>query len=146
MPRISFVTLFILLLLGISRTALAQHDPIERNWFSDDKTAKIHIYRGKDGKFYGKIAWLKVPDRNGKPKVDERNPDENKRNQPILGLTILKGFEKEKDGVYEEGTIYDPKSGKTYSAKLTLKGDHLDVRGYVGISMIGKTTTWYKAD
>ena len=135
----------LLLLLAVGRTAFAQ-DPIEKYWFDGEKNAKIHIYKARDGKFYGKIAWLRVPDRNGKPKVDERNPDPKKRTQPIMGLVILRGFEKDEDGQYEDGTIYDPKSGKTYSAKMTLKGNKLDVRGYVGISMIGRTTTWELAD
>jgi uncharacterized protein (DUF2147 family) len=126
--------------------ALAQADPIEKLWYSEDKTAKIHIYKGRDGKFYGKIAWLKVPDRNGKPKIDEKNPDPKKRNQPILGLTILKGFTKGDDNEYEDGTIYDPKNGKSYSCKITRNNDILDVRGYVGISLIGRTSSWTVAD
>ncbi len=63
-----------------------------------------------------------------------------------MGLLLLKSFNKDGATVYEDGTIYDPKNGKTYSCKITHKGDQLDVRGYVGISMIGRTTTWTKAD
>lgn len=139
-----FSSLVLIFLFGVTRFSHAQsHDPIERNWFNEDKTAKIQIYKARDGKFHGKIVWLKVPDRNGKPKVDERNPDPNKRNQPILGLLILQGFEKDGANEYEDGTIYDPKSGKTYSCKITRHGNKLDVRGFVGISMIGKSTTFY---
>lgn len=135
---------FLMMMVGADVVAFAQErDPIERHWFNDDKTAKIHIFKGKDGKFHGKVVWLKVPDRNGKPKVDERNPDPAKRETPILGMIILQGFQKDGENDYEEGTIYDPKSGKTYSCKMTRKGNELDVRGYVGVSLFGKTTTFY---
>lgn len=145
MLRNLFLSLSVLvIIIAASVTTFAQQrDPIERNWYNDDKTAKIHIFKGKDGKFNGKVVWLKVPDRNGKPKVDERNPDPAKRNNPILGMVILQGFTKDGENDYEDGTIYDPKSGKTYSCKITRKGNELDVRGYVGVSLFGKTTTFY---
>lgn len=133
-----------LLLLG--HTVSFAQDQIERVWFNQEKTAKIQVYKAKDNKFYGKIIWLQEPEKGGKPKVDEHNPDAKQRNQPILGLVVLKGFVKDGDHGYEDGTIYDPKNGKTYSCKITYKGSTLDVRGYVGISMLGRTTTWTKAD
>ncbi|HRO42421.1 MAG TPA: DUF2147 domain-containing protein [Flavipsychrobacter sp.] len=135
---------FIAVLSFLFNISFAQ-DGIEGFWFNQERTAKIQIYKAKDTKFYGKIVWLKEPERDGKPKVDENNPDAGKRTQPIIGLLILKGFQKDGE-VYEDGTIYDPKNGKTYSCKIKRKGNNLDVRGYVGISMLGRTTTWTKAD
>ena len=132
-------------LLGMNSFAFAQ-DKIEHIWYNQEKTAKIQVYKARDNKFYGKIIWLKEPTKNGKPKVDENNPDEKKQDQPILGLLILKGFSKDGDNAYEDGTIYDPKNGKTYSCKIKYKGNSLDVRGYVGISLIGRTTTWTLAE
>lgn len=144
---LSLRLLFIVLIVAVPGIkAFAQSDPIESFWFNQEKTAKIQIYKGRDGKFYGKIAWLKKPDVDGKPKVDARNPDESKRNRPIIGLVLLKGFEKDGSNEYTDGTIYDPKNGKTYSCKMTLNGNELDVRGYVGISMIGRTTKWVRAE
>lgn len=125
--------------------ASAQNDPIEGFWFNEEKSAKVHIYKGRDNRFYGKVAWLKVPTRDGKPKVDARNPDPSKRNSPIVGLLILKGFEKDGSNEYDDGTIYDPKNGKTYSCKMTLDGTTLDVRGFIGVSMIGRSTKWFRA-
>jgi uncharacterized protein (DUF2147 family) len=86
---------------------------------------------------------LKNPNNeDGKAKTDARNPENNLKSRPIWGLEILKGF-KYDDGIWEDGTIYDPKSGKTYSCKLTLSGnDKLNVRGYMGISIIGRTDVW----
>jgi uncharacterized protein (DUF2147 family) len=127
--------------------AYAQSDPLEKHmWYNQEKTAKIQFYKASDNKLYGKVAWLKKPEVNGKTKIDINNPDANRRNDPILGLVILKGFVKDGDGEYEDGTIYDPASGRTYSAKMVYKGDRLFVRGYYGISLIGKTQEWAKAD
>ena len=83
---------------------------------------------------------------DGKPKLDEENPDAKKRTQPIIGLLILKGLKKDGDKDYNDATIYDPKNGKTYSCKITYKGNTLDLRGYVGISLIGRTSTWTLAE
>ncbi|MES2704143.1 MAG: DUF2147 domain-containing protein [Bacteroidota bacterium] len=131
----------------IRSVSLAQQDQVERNlWYNEEKTAKIQIFKATDGKFYGKIVWLKVPEVDGKTKVDIHNPDPAKRGNPILGLLLLKGLKKDGKNGYEDGTIYDPKNGKTYSCKATYKGDKLDMRGYIGFSLIGRTTTWTKAD
>ncbi|NBU04628.1 MAG: DUF2147 domain-containing protein, partial [Bacteroidetes bacterium] len=95
------------------------------------------------GKFYGKIVWLKEPLKNGKPKVDDLNPNPAKRSVPLMNLQILKDFVYDADDKeWEDGTIYDPKNGKTYSCYMTLDGTKLNVRGYVGVSMIGRTSVW----
>ena len=135
---------FLLVTLIAGKTATAQSDKIEGTWFNDIKDAKIQIYKSNDGKFYGKIIWLKEPIKNGKPKLDEKNRNEKLQKQPIVGLLILKGFEKDGD-TYEDGTIYDPENGKTYDCKITYKGKTLSIRGYVGISMFGRTTVWERA-
>ncbi len=136
---------FVFLMLG-SKAVMAQTDRIEGLWYNAEKTAKIQVYKAKDDKFYGKIVWLQEPNRDGKPKLDMYNSDESKRNQPEMGLLVLKGFKKDGDILYDDGTVYDPKNGKTYSCKVTYKTDHLDIRGYVGISLLGRTTTWTKAE
>ena len=126
---------------------IAAPDPLEKNlWYNEEKTAKIQVYKATDGKFYGKIVWLKEPNKDGKPKTDDKNPDEARKKDPIIGLLLLKGFKKDGDMGYNDGTIYDPKNGKTYSCKITREGDKLDVRGYVGLSLFGRTTVWTKAE
>lgn len=125
----------------------AQADPLEQHlWYNEEKTAKIQIYKAQDGKLYGKIVWLREPNRDGKPKVDINNADKARRNDPVMGLVILRGFKKDGATGYDGGTIYDPKNGKTYSCKMTREGDTLHVRGYIGFSLLGRTTTWTKAD
>ena len=130
-------------LLASVTFASAQKDKIEGFWLNQEKEAKIEIYKAKNGKFYGKIVWLKEPTKDGKPKTDINNPKENLRSQPIVGLLILKGFNKDGEKIYEDGTVYDPKNGKTYSCKITYENANtLSIRGYVGVSMLGRTTTW----
>lgn len=115
-------------------------------WYNQEKTAKVQIYEAKDDHFYGKIVWLKEPNENGKPKVDKNNPDKAKQSTPLMNLLVLKHFKKKSETQYEGGTIYDPKNGKTYDCKMTLKGDKLDIRGYVKITLIGRTSTWTRAN
>jgi len=137
--------LFVALTIS-AKFSFAQADPVEHVWYNTKKTAKIQIYKAKDGKFYGKIVWLAEPNRDGKPKVDRNNPDVARRNDPIINLLILKRFDKDGEHGYENGSIYDPENGKTYKCKMTLEGNNLDVRGYIGFSMLGRTEHWTKAD
>jgi uncharacterized protein (DUF2147 family) len=119
-------------------------DAILGSWANPNKEDHILIYK-KGNKFYGKLDWIKFPnDETGKPKTDKKNPDPALRSRPDLGLELLKDFNYAGDSVYEDGTIYDPKSGKTYSCKMTIEGDELHIRGYVGISLFGRTEVWTK--
>jgi uncharacterized protein (DUF2147 family) len=145
-------TSIIALIMTCTATLKAQAaDDILGNWLNQEGTAKIHVFKAANGKFkgkyFGKIYWLKEPTKNGKPKVDEKNPDASKKNVEINGLILLNNFEFDADDKkWEDGTIYDPKNGKTYSCNITLVGEKLNVRGYVGISMIGRTAIWTKAN
>jgi uncharacterized protein (DUF2147 family) len=108
------------------------------------------------GKLSGRILWLKEPNytgddaagRDGKPRLDEHNPDTAKRERKLLGLTIVWGFGPPDDkGVYDGGQVYDPRNGKTYSGTIAMAGaDRLDLRGYVLVSLIGRTSTWTRVD
>ena len=66
------------------------------------------------------------------------------KNKPILGLRFLWGLKDKGNGVWEDGQILDPKSGKIYRAKITVQGNKLYVRGYVGISALGRTQVWVR--
>lgn len=121
-------------------------DPIEHTWYDEHKTAKIKIQKGEDGRFYGKVVWLKKPEKDGILKVDKFNPDKQHRNDPLVGLVILKGFRKKGDTKYDDGTIYDPQNGKTYSCIITHEGNTLDVRGYIGIALLGRSTKFSLAE
>ncbi|MCJ7495536.1 MAG: DUF2147 domain-containing protein [Deltaproteobacteria bacterium] len=125
-------------------------DAIVEKWWNQEKEAQIEIYPC-DGKYCGKIIWLKEPNypandpkgMGGQPKVDRENPDPAKRGQPILGLNLVGGFAYAGENLWEGGFIYDPREGKTYKCKMTLETpDNLKVRGFIGIALIGKTNNW----
>lgn len=134
--------LFMLLFVAISFSALAQNkDAIVGKWLNPSGEGQIEIYK-KGDKYFGKLAWMKEPNLNGKPKLDAKNPDEKLQKRALLNLEILKDFSYD-DKKWTDGTIYDPKSGKTYSCNMTLKGnDVLNIRGYIGISLLGRSETF----
>ena len=149
MKQVTGLVLFFALILAFSSEAFAEWEgeAVVGTWLTQDKDSKVEIYK-KNNKFYGKIVWLKEPNRNGKPKVDDKNLDESKQDRAIMGLVIMTGFVYDEDNVWEDGEIYDPKNGKTYSCKMTLSKDknNLDVRGYIGISLIGRTAIWTRSE
>ena len=101
------------------------------------------------GKLCGSLIWLKEPlNKEGKDKIDSQNPDLSQRSRKMLGLPLLNGFVSEGDGkVWSGGTIYNPDDGKTYSCKLTMQDPKtMEVRGYVGISILGKTQIWNRVE
>lgn len=143
----------IALLCGYAAVAVAEasSDSVLGTWVTEGGKSRVEIAKDKAGRYVGKITWLKEPDYpedhpeeidRGKPKHDRFNPDKSKRSQPIIGLTVLKDFKYDGDGVWSGGTIYDPENGKTYKCKMTLEGKTLHVRGFIGISLIGRTTDW----
>ncbi len=127
-------------LLASSAYAAAQDqdaDAITGIWESKSG-GYVQIYKAGDA-YAGKI----VGSKSGDARYDENNPDESKRERRLLGINILEGLKYEGDKAWGDGEIYDPNSGKTYSANAKLVGeDELEVRGYVGISMLGKSQTW----
>ncbi len=122
-------------------------DDILGVWLNEDKDAHVKIYK-EDGKYYGKIIWLKDPIRpeTGKPKLDRENEDESLRSRPVMGLMLLNDFVFDGDDEWEDGTIYDPKNGKTYKCYMEFEDETdqntLKVRGYIGFSLLGRTTYW----
>lgn len=137
------VSLTLLLFLCSRTFSQATANAVEGTWLTASGKAKVEIYRLGD-KYDGKIVWLKEPTYpDGKIKVDKNNPDKARQNTPLLGLNMLNGFIFE-NGEWENGTIYDPENGKTYSCKIKFRDGKLDLRGYIGISLIGRTQTWFK--
>lgn len=114
-----------------------QADDVTGTWLTNDKTGQISIYKVND-KYFGKIKGG-----NSKEHFDVHNPDPQKRKDSLVGLLLLKDFKFDGDDEWEKGTIYDPKSGKTYSCTMTLTDKNtLKIRGYIGISLFGRTEVW----
>ena len=101
-----------------------------------------------DGELCGRIYWLKKPlSAGGHAKLDRHNPDAALRNRPLCGLAILSGFRRAKDGAWGAGQIYNPNDGRTFSSTMSLQDDgSLRIRGYVGLSLFGKTVEWVRPE
>lgn len=98
-----------------------------------------------DGLLCGRIYWLKKPLYRGQPKRDRHNPDAALRDRPLCGLRILTGFQRAEDGTWNDGEVYNPNDGRTFSSTLHLENDgSLQIRGYIGISLFGKTVEWVR--
>ncbi|WP_342645675.1 DUF2147 domain-containing protein [Mucilaginibacter sp. CSA2-8R] len=140
--KLSFYWLITALLFVVNANAQTA-DAIVGKWINPSGEGQIQIYK-KGNLYFGKLAWIKEPDdkATGKPKTDVNNPDKSLQSRPILGLELLKNFKFDGDDVYEGGTIYDPKSGKTYSCKMTLNDNKLKIRGFIGISLLGRSEVW----
>jgi uncharacterized protein (DUF2147 family) len=146
--RIPLILIFAVLSLNAS--AFAASDGIVGVWLNGGKDAHIDISKCGD-KYCGKIVWLKeplYPQRSkagtpGTPKLDDKNPDASRRNAPLIGLEIVKGLQFAGDDSWKNGTIYDPDSGKTYNSKAKLVSpNELDLRGFIGFSLMGRTEKW----
>ena len=130
---------FVLLLLVVSNqyvTAQSAADKIVGQYLSPEKDGKIDVYKVGE-KYFGKVV------SGNNPRKDVNNPDVALRSRDLLGMVFLKDFV-HKDGEYSNGTIYDPNNGKTYSSKMWLDNGNLKVRGYIGLSMFGRTETFTK--
>ncbi|MES2330277.1 MAG: DUF2147 domain-containing protein [Bacteroidota bacterium] len=123
-------------------SAKTNPDDIIGVWLSANGQAHLQIYKEAD-KYFGKLVWLKEPNNaKGTPKMDANNPDEQLRTKPLLGLVILRNF-KYDDDEWSGGRVYDPQNGKDYKCYMKLKDPKtLNVRGYIGFSLLGRTEVW----
>jgi uncharacterized protein (DUF2147 family) len=139
-----------LVLAALSLSAVAQSkispDEIIGVWITGDKSGTIEIYKTANGKYSGRI----LGDGNGVPDsttLDKYNPNPALQKRRLVGLDILSGFSYEGENDWSSGTIYDPNNGKTYKCNLALDDDgktknKLRVRGYIGVSLFGRTDVW----
>ena len=118
------------------------------NWTTiDDKTGRpksiVEIYQAEDGTLAGRVSEVLQSDRGPNPVCDKCSGD--RKDQPVKGMVILWGLRRDGD-IWEDGQILDPATGKIYSAKLTPAADgrKLEVRGFVGFSLLGRTQTWIR--
>ena len=119
------------ILLSLTTSFAQNADNITGLYWSPHKDAKIEIYK-KGDKYFGKSVWV------AHARKDTENPDRALQSREVQGIELLTNFTYDKD-TYKGGKIYDPESGKTYSCKMNLEGNSLKVRGYIGISLLGRT-------
>lgn len=135
----------LLLTFTLSFVGVLSFAQIEGKWKTiDDETKQaksiVEIYKRGD-QYYGKVSQLLIKPAN--PNCVECKDD--RKNKPILGMEIIRGLKKD-GNEFTGGTITDPKTGKTYKCTITREGDKLNVRGYLGFSLLGRTQTWHKVN
>lgn len=134
-----------LLLVCIATGVAAEAQTVIGKWKTiDDETGSaksvVELYEN-NGKIYGKV--VEILDKTKEKNVCEKCSGA-KKNQPIKGLIIVEGLKKDGDE-WTGGKILDPSSGKTYKCTISLENkDKLKVRGYVGISLMGRTQYWHR--
>lgn len=145
--RISLLSLFFFMVMGVPLNAQISKSGIEGIWLNQERTAKISIEtNNKNTRIArGYIFWLKHPKRNGKIKVDINNPNQKLRNRELLGLNIMPKFVYNNEEKRWVGEIYDPVSGLTYDCYIKKDKDKLIVRGYIGFEWIGRSATWTRS-
>lgn len=144
-------TIGLFLLLLISNLAMAQSTPVGLWKTSDEDTGKpkslVRITESR-GLLVGRIEALLDPDDPSDARC-ELCTDE-RRNQRLVGMAILRSLHpiENKTGRWEGGEILDPENGKTYHVRLTLSPDgrKLDVRGYIGTPLFGRTQVWSRTE
>jgi uncharacterized protein (DUF2147 family) len=105
-------------------------------WWSESKEGRIRFYKHRDGTFRGILAWSK------KPRADTENDNPKLRSRSIIGIVLMWKLRYE-DGEYEDGYVYNPEDGNVYRVDVKVLGrDKLEVRGYLGISLLGQTEVW----
>jgi uncharacterized protein (DUF2147 family) len=133
--------IWISLLFLLSMTATqAQTDGVLGNWMNPTGSI-IQIYRCGSN-----VCARLIAIRHDAPsRVDSNNPNAALRTRSLCGLQIGTNFHLSSPNRAEGGQLYDPQSGKTYSGSMTRDGDELKLRGYVGISLFGRTEIWTQA-
>lgn len=119
--------------------AFAQTNDADRilgTYLSENKTGKVEVTK-QNGKYIGTLVWTVVEGAK-----DEKNPDASLRKRTLKGVVILKDMTFD-NGIWKNGTIYDPESGNTYKATIKLKSDgNLTLRGYIGVPALGRNSVW----
>ena len=137
--------LLVVLCLATAHAAEANPSVIAGTWLSGDGDGLIEIVR-KGESISGHILGSATGE-SDRPDKDLNNPDPQLRERPLVGLQILGGFTYDGEGKWSGGQIYDPNSGNTYRCKLKLiDANTLKVRGFIGVSLLGRTETWKRQE
>ncbi len=147
--RFSRIIITVILLIMISPLAAAELSPVGLWKTIDDNSGQakgLVRIREINGRFEGRIEKIfPKPGDDPAPKCDKC--DGTRHNQPVLGMTILSGLMKQGEE-YQGGEILDPETGKIYRVKMKLAegGKKLEVRGFIGVSLFGRSQIWLREE
>jgi uncharacterized protein (DUF2147 family) len=132
------VTMLVFLVASVTG-ASASASTVMGDWMSPNRSV-VHIYP------CGEAVCLKISKLSSTApnKVDAKNPKSELRNRPLCGLNISTDFQQTDTAHLDKGHLYDPESGRTYSGTIVADGDQLNLRGYIGISLLGRTEIWHR--
>jgi uncharacterized protein (DUF2147 family) len=142
MKVIGIIVLTMLAILP-SGTAYSSEDTVRGFWLTANQRAIIEISACGE-QTCGKIVWLAEPlDADGRPKIDRNNPEEALRDRPLCRIQLIAKFRNDGFGRWLDGSIYNPRDGRTYLASMELGGANtLELRGYLLLPVFGQTEVW----
>ena len=147
LKKLLALLVFALPLLWMPVSAIAQQTPVG-TWTTIDDTTKqpkslVEIYEAQDGRLAGRV--VKVLQSNQGPNPVCKDCEGARKNQPVEGMEIIWGVSRS-GNEWKGGKILDPATGKIYSVKMSLadNGAKLEVRGFMGFSLLGKTQIWQR--
>lgn len=134
--------LFFLTGIHSAKSQTVAADRIVGEWINEEKSTRIEIYKNGE-EYFGRLLWSEdLFETDGRTsRKDVRNSDRNLRARNLLHVNLLNNFVFSED-LWDNGKMYDPKSGKTYNCLIRLKIDKMEVRSYVGIPLLGRSTYW----
>jgi len=138
------VSIDLLLTLAAPTVARADAGPLGEQaiigeWWTEDRDARIRFSRAETGTFTGRLVWTE------NPLNDTKNDDPALRARPLVGIDLIWKLRYE-DGEYVDGFVYNPDDGGTFHVKVKpLDRNSLEVRGYLGFSIFGKSQVWTRA-
>jgi uncharacterized protein (DUF2147 family) len=141
MYKITF-SIFFFFLSFLSKAQNIVADQILGEWLNEEKDTRIEIYKN-GSEYLGRLMWAEnFLEADGKTlRKDINNTDKNLRTRSLQHIDLLHHFTFV-DDIWDNGKMYDPKSGKTYNCLIKLRNETLEIRSYVGIPLFGRSTYW----
>lgn len=145
--RLAVATAVVLAIVLVAASAARAAGSAAGLWLTAPRNGIVEIFRCGDGGLCGRLVWVRIRPSDNNPRAsDNRNPSPGLRSRPLCGLLMMWGFRADGADHWSGGTIYDPESGNTYRAEMTLRPDNsLAVRGYVMVPLFGRSQVWSRA-
>ncbi|CAG5069156.1 hypothetical protein DYBT9623_01892 [Dyadobacter sp. CECT 9623] len=145
MYRIIFTTFLLCASIAVNAQTGAA-DKVIGEWLSEEKDRRIEIYKS-GSEYFGRLIWsTELFESDGKTsRKDIRNNDEKLRDRNLQNVNVLSNFIYD-SGMWDNGKMYDPQSGKTYNCLMKLRSELLEIRSYIGFPLLGKSTYWKRTE
>ena len=151
MKLVPFLIVTVLSVLHGPLSLNAEELTPEGVWLHDNERIRVKVApcdQQRDEPLCGKIVWLKNPhNAEGERRLDIENPDQARRDDPVVGTTVLRGLVRSGPRLWTDGTIYNPDDGESYNARVEVVDPNtLHVRVYVMLPLFGETKVWTRVE